>query len=132
MTERGTGTLTGVGKLELFWQWWRPAETPTAVVVLPVWVRHAAGLLAGGLMTYASVSTGFKGGGVNPRPFYPNQANAFNPADVNHDGKIDLNDALIVDKFAGQSYNDQVAQEQAEDLRCEPNTHSPPSSDRKT
>jgi iron complex outermembrane receptor protein len=32
-----------------------------------------------GLMTYASVSTGFKGGGVNPRPFYPSQAEPFKP-----------------------------------------------------
>jgi iron complex outermembrane recepter protein len=32
-----------------------------------------------GFMTYADVSTGFKGGGVNPRPFYPSQAVSFNP-----------------------------------------------------
>ena len=31
------------------------------------------------IMTYADVSTGFKGGGINPRPFYPSQAVAFNP-----------------------------------------------------
>lgn len=31
------------------------------------------------LMTYASIATGFKGGGVNPRPFYPEQANPFEP-----------------------------------------------------
>lgn len=31
------------------------------------------------LMTYADVSTGFKGGGVNPRPFYAAQAIAFAP-----------------------------------------------------
>ena len=30
-------------------------------------------------MTYASVSSGFKGGGVNPRPFYPSQARPFGP-----------------------------------------------------
>ena len=29
------------------------------------------------LMTYASVATGFKGGGVNPRPFFPDQAIPF-------------------------------------------------------
>ena len=28
-------------------------------------------------MTYASVATGFKGGGVNPRPFTPEQAVPF-------------------------------------------------------
>jgi iron complex outermembrane recepter protein len=31
------------------------------------------------LMTYADVSTGFKGGGVNPRPFYAAQAISFAP-----------------------------------------------------
>jgi iron complex outermembrane receptor protein len=30
-------------------------------------------------MTYAQVSTGFKGGGVNPRPFVPNQVAAHQP-----------------------------------------------------
>lgn len=29
------------------------------------------------VMTYANVATGFKGGGVNPRPFYPEQAVGF-------------------------------------------------------
>lgn len=31
------------------------------------------------VMTYAQVATGFKGGGVNPRPFYPEQAVGFAP-----------------------------------------------------
>ncbi len=31
------------------------------------------------LMTYAQVSTGYKGGGINPRPFYPWQILGFNP-----------------------------------------------------
>src|SRR5690606_24413619 len=31
------------------------------------------------LMTYASVATGFKGGGVNPRPYTSNQARPFDP-----------------------------------------------------
>ncbi|MEO6359556.1 MAG: TonB-dependent receptor [Sphingomicrobium sp.] len=31
------------------------------------------------LMTYAQASTGFKGGGVNPRPFFPAQALPFGP-----------------------------------------------------
>ena len=31
------------------------------------------------LMTYASISTGYKGGGVNPRPFVSDQRHAFNP-----------------------------------------------------
>jgi len=31
------------------------------------------------IMTYAQVSTGFKSGGVNPRPFFPSQALSFGP-----------------------------------------------------
>jgi iron complex outermembrane receptor protein len=31
------------------------------------------------LMTYAQVATGFKGGGVNPRPYYASQVQNFNP-----------------------------------------------------
>jgi iron complex outermembrane receptor protein len=31
------------------------------------------------IMTYAQTSTGYKGGGVNPRPFYPSQTLTFNP-----------------------------------------------------
>jgi iron complex outermembrane recepter protein len=34
------------------------------------------------IMTYTQVSTGFKGGGVNPRPFYPFQAVPFQPETV--------------------------------------------------
>jgi iron complex outermembrane receptor protein len=30
-------------------------------------------------MTYTTVSTGYKGGGVNPRPFFPEQAQSFQP-----------------------------------------------------
>jgi iron complex outermembrane receptor protein len=31
------------------------------------------------LMTYAQVSTGYKGGGTNPRPFFPTQIRSFDP-----------------------------------------------------
>ena len=34
------------------------------------------------LMTYAQVATGFKGGGVSPRPFSPGQARPFNPEEL--------------------------------------------------
>ncbi|MFO1399637.1 MAG: hypothetical protein U1F30_00250 [Steroidobacteraceae bacterium] len=34
------------------------------------------------LMTYASVSTGFKGGGTNPRPFYPARSQPFDKENV--------------------------------------------------
>ena len=41
------------------------------------------------VMTYAQVSTGFKGGGVNPRPFFTFQAIGFNPETVtNYEGGI--------------------------------------------
>jgi iron complex outermembrane receptor protein len=36
-----------------------------------------------GLMTYAQFSTGYKGGGVNPRPFYNVQAITFRPETIN-------------------------------------------------
>lgn len=35
-----------------------------------------------GLMTYAQVSTGYRGGGVNPRPYVPEQAVGFGPESV--------------------------------------------------
>jgi iron complex outermembrane receptor protein len=35
------------------------------------------------LMTYLSASTGFKGGGVNPRPFIPTQVQPFKPESLN-------------------------------------------------
>ncbi len=34
------------------------------------------------LMTYAQVATGFKGGGINPRPYFPTQAVPFKPEKV--------------------------------------------------
>ncbi|CAN5485767.1 hypothetical protein BH09PSE4_BH09PSE4_03910 [soil metagenome] len=50
------------------------------------------------LMTYAQVSTGFKGGGVNPRPFFPSQALPFGPEKlVAYEGgfKSDLFDRMV-------------------------------------
>ncbi len=35
--------------------------------------------LTDGIMAYAETSTGYKGGGVNPRPFYPSQTLSFAP-----------------------------------------------------
>jgi iron complex outermembrane receptor protein len=60
-------------------------------------------------LAYASVSTGFKGGGVNPRPFVPDQALPFNPetlttyeagfkADV-LDRRVRLNGAGFFNKY---------------------------------
>ena len=34
------------------------------------------------LMVYGQYSTGYKGGGVNPRPFFPSQAIPYNPEEL--------------------------------------------------
>lgn len=61
------------------------------------------------LMTYAQVSTGFKGGGISPRPFVPGQARPFNPEKLRSfevggksdlfDRKLRLNGALFYSKY---------------------------------
>ncbi len=43
------------------------------------WRVNADYKLTSDMMGYVSVSTGYKGGGVNPRPFFPTQARAFQP-----------------------------------------------------
>ncbi|RYZ62698.1 MAG: TonB-dependent receptor, partial [Proteobacteria bacterium] len=62
-----------------------------------------------GLMGYASVSTGFKGGGVNPRPFVADQRLPFNPETLTTyemgfksdflDRKMRLNGAVFLNKY---------------------------------
>jgi iron complex outermembrane receptor protein len=50
------------------------------------------------LMTYAQYSTGFKGGGISPRPFVPGQARPFNPetlSSVEVGAKVDLFDRKL-------------------------------------
>ncbi len=61
------------------------------------------------LMTYVSASTGFKGGGINPRPFIPSQVQPFKPESLNAyeigaksdflDRKVRLNVAAFYNKF---------------------------------
>jgi iron complex outermembrane receptor protein len=61
------------------------------------------------LMTYAQYSTGFKSGGVNPRPFFPNQALPHNPEELTAyeigaksdllDGALRLNAAVFQNKY---------------------------------
>jgi iron complex outermembrane receptor protein len=61
------------------------------------------------LMTYVSASTGFKGGGVNPRPFFVPQVRPFNPEYLNAyevgaksdflDRKVRVNVAAFYNKF---------------------------------
>jgi iron complex outermembrane receptor protein len=62
-----------------------------------------------GLMTYAQFSTGFKGGGINPRPFFPAQALPHDPETLNAyeigfkssfmDNRVTLNAAGFVNKY---------------------------------
>jgi len=61
------------------------------------------------LMTYVQVSTGFKGGGVNPRPFFPAQALPFGPEKLTAyeagfksdfvDHKVRLNVSTFLNKY---------------------------------
>ena len=61
------------------------------------------------LMTYVSASTGFKGGGINPRPFIPSQVQPFKPESLNAyeigaksdflDRKVRVNVAAFYNKF---------------------------------
>ena len=61
------------------------------------------------VMTYAQVATGFKGGGINPRPFYPTQALGFNPETLTSyevgaktellDRRLRLNVAAFLSKY---------------------------------
>ena len=61
------------------------------------------------LMTYLSASTGFKGGGINPRPFIPSQVVSFKPESLNayeigaksdfFDRKVRVNVAAFYNKF---------------------------------
>jgi acylglycerol lipase len=40
LTDHGSSTLAGIGGLELYWQWWRPAGAPPRAVIVLV---HGAG-----------------------------------------------------------------------------------------
>ncbi|MBO9498979.1 MAG: TonB-dependent receptor [Novosphingobium sp.] len=66
------------------------------------------------VMVYASVATGFKGGGANPRPFYASQAISFDPENLTNyelGFKSDLFDRrlrLNADVFYGQLKNLQI------------------------
>lgn len=63
------------------------------------------------IMAYAQFSTGFKGGGVNPRPFFVQQALPFNPETLDayelglktdlFDRKVRLNFAAFLSKYKG-------------------------------
>ncbi|MEO8114600.1 MAG: TonB-dependent receptor, partial [Phenylobacterium sp.] len=61
------------------------------------------------LMTYATISTGFKGGGINPRPFNPAQVQPFNIEELtayevgaktdSFDGRLRLNASAFFNKY---------------------------------
>jgi iron complex outermembrane receptor protein len=61
------------------------------------------------LMTYAQVSTGYKGGGVNPRPFFSTQAVTYKPETLTAyevglksqllDRRVQLNAAAFINKY---------------------------------
>jgi iron complex outermembrane receptor protein len=61
------------------------------------------------LMTYAQVSTGYKGGGPNPRPFYAHQILTFKPETMTTyevgaktdllDGRVRVNGAVFFNKY---------------------------------
>lgn len=61
------------------------------------------------LMAYASVSTGFKGGGINPRPFFPDQVIPFDPETLRayeagfksdfFDNRVRLNVSAFINKY---------------------------------
>jgi iron complex outermembrane recepter protein len=67
------------------------------------------------LMTYVQYSTGFKGGGVNPRPFFVQQALPFNPETLESfeaglksdflDRRVRLNLAAFLSKYKGMQLN---------------------------
>ena len=63
------------------------------------------------IMTYAQVSTGYKGGGINPRPFFAPQARSFGPEELTSyelgvktdwlDRALRLNVATFFSKYKG-------------------------------
>ena len=62
-----------------------------------------------GLMSYAQIATGFKGGGVNPRPFYIQQEQSFDPETLTAyelglksdwlDRRLRVNGAVFLNKY---------------------------------
>jgi iron complex outermembrane recepter protein len=81
-----------------------------------------------GFLAYASVSTGFKGGGVNPRPFVSDQARPFNPETLTTyevgfkadflDRKIRLNGAAFLNKYEDITLGKQVCPESSLPSPC--------------
>ncbi|MFO1399673.1 MAG: TonB-dependent receptor [Steroidobacteraceae bacterium] len=76
-----------------------------------------------GFLAYASVSTGFKGGGVNPRPFFVTQRLPFGPETLTtyeagfksdfFDRRMRLNGAIFLNKYKDIQLSKQVCPESA-------------------
>jgi iron complex outermembrane receptor protein len=74
-------------------------------------------------LAYASVSTGFKGGGVNPRPFFETQRLSFDPETLTtyelgfksdlFDRRVRLNGAVFLNKFKDIQLRKQACPESA-------------------
>lgn len=79
-------------------------------------------------MVYGSVSTGFKGGGVNPRPFVPDQALSFQPETLTTyevgfkadllDRKVRINGAGFINKYNNIILGKQVCPESSLPAPC--------------
>lgn len=119
------GAIYGIGyngpdTLDLFGTPGQPGSTSDIVTALSGYTarykadkvdyRVAADYrLSDALMVYASVATGFKGGGSNPRPFNPAQVIPFNPETVTayelgfksdfFDRKVRLNGAVFLNDY---------------------------------
>ena len=80
------------------------------------------------LLAYASVSTGFKGGGVNPRPFVADQALPFNPETLTTyevgfksdflDRRVRINGAAFFNKYEDITLGKQVCPESSLPSPC--------------
>ena len=78
----------------------------------------ATAVLEGGTVPSGATALGTDTeSGLTQYTFDPTGVNAFNKSDVNSDGVVDMNDAVLVDKYAGYSYsnlgNNLTATEQA-------------------
>jgi hypothetical protein len=87
--------------------------TYNATTAEALWVRQTAAAVlttsgvttAGGVPRNATaLNTTDPVTGLEQFTYDPNGVNAFNPADVNRDGVVDFNDAVLADQYNGQSY----------------------------
>ena len=80
------------------------------------------------LLAYASISTGFKGGGVNPRPFVGDQALPFDPETLTTyetgfkadllDRRVRLNGAVFLNKYQNITLGKQICPESSLPSPC--------------